>query len=419
MTTSRAPAIAAASGAGVASFLALVHLVVDASTSSLNALLPSLQQQFNLDEVALASLVTSLGLGTSVLQPFFGALADRWGRRLPAALGLIVVATLLSLLPYARTFAVLVGLLLAGGLGSAAFHPAAAGLTRFIANDRRASAMGLFSAGGAIGIALGPLAVLALNATLGSDVLPLVAIPAVALAIAVPFVLRDHNEAPRGPRVRFVDIRLLRDRVGSIAVVAAVLNTAQVTFLSGIPLWLVRYHGIAPEAPLIGAALGVFSLSGALGGLALGLAERHFQQTHLVSGSMLIAPMFLLATLQATPSSWPFWVFTAVAGFVLGAVFPLLVVSAQEHAPGAESAASGIVFGAAAGIAGVLYLGVGFLQQWLGLEAAFAITWLNLIPGAVLGWLAMRSRRAASDLVLPPSEHLDASATPRCVCAAA
>jgi MFS family permease len=69
-------------GGGLAALLALAHLTGDALNSMLSALLPTLQERFGLTETVLAFLVAASWLGSSLTQPFFGALSDRIGRRL-------------------------------------------------------------------------------------------------------------------------------------------------------------------------------------------------------------------------------------------------------------------------------------------------------------------------------------------------
>lgn len=82
----------------------------------LSALLPTLQKQFSLSEPVLALLIA--------------ALADRVGHRRIAALGVIFNAILFSLIGIVPNIYVLFGLILVGGLGSAALHPAMASMAR-------------------------------------------------------------------------------------------------------------------------------------------------------------------------------------------------------------------------------------------------------------------------------------------------
>lgn len=76
-------------GVGVVVFLTLAHTVTDAMTNTLSALLPSLEASFGLTRTGLATLVATLWFSTSVTQPLFGALADRFGSWRVAGAGMV------------------------------------------------------------------------------------------------------------------------------------------------------------------------------------------------------------------------------------------------------------------------------------------------------------------------------------------
>ena len=142
------------------------HTLTDAITNMFPALLPVLQARFGLSEAALAALVTTLTLSNSVTQPWFGTLADRVGRRKVVALGGSANAALLSLIGTVPNVYRLLGLLLVGGLSSAAMHPGGASLAGEAGGRRRALAVSRFSLGGTVGVALGPVVVLLAVASL-------------------------------------------------------------------------------------------------------------------------------------------------------------------------------------------------------------------------------------------------------------
>src|SRR5680860_401754 len=138
-------------GVALSTLLVAVHLTNDAFGSMLAALLPSLQIRFGLSETVLATLVATLSFSSSMTQPLFGSLADRFGRRLVGSLGILTSSALLSLMAVAPSLWILYALLLVGGLGSAAFHPSGTGLARDAATGQRGGtglAVGIFSAGG-------------------------------------------------------------------------------------------------------------------------------------------------------------------------------------------------------------------------------------------------------------------------------
>ena len=78
----------------------------------------------------------------------------------------------------------------------------------------------------------------------------------------------------------------------------------------------------------------------------------------------------------------------------LGLGVPLLIVASQDLAPGSMGSASGMLMGFTWGTAGVLYLGIGLLQEVLGLTPAMAIGYLFLLPAALVAYLVLSRQRA-------------------------
>ena len=98
-------------------------------------------------------------IASSVIQPLFGHISDRrslpWLMPLGPALGGLGVG-LIGISPsYAFTFVAVV----VGGIGVAAFHPEGSRFANYVSGARRSSGMSLFSVGGNIGFALGPVLV--------------------------------------------------------------------------------------------------------------------------------------------------------------------------------------------------------------------------------------------------------------------
>src|SRR5438067_7165857 len=133
------------------------HLLTDVAQGSVPALLPFLISRDHLNYAAASALVLAATLSSAVIQPLFGHVSDRlslpWLMPLGPALGGLGVA-LAGLAPsYALTFAAIV----LSGLGVAAFHPEGSRFANYVSGARRASGMSLFSVGGNVGFALGPV----------------------------------------------------------------------------------------------------------------------------------------------------------------------------------------------------------------------------------------------------------------------
>jgi len=384
-------------GGGLAAFLAANHLATDTVSGTFAALLPTIQARFGLTETGLAGIVATLALGTSVSQPVFGALADRLGRRAVAALGVILSASLLSLLAVAPTVAILFGLLLLGGLGSAAFHPAAAGIARAAAERNVALAVGLFSAGGTLGAALGPVLVLVAIATLGLGATPWLMLPGVMLGLLTFGLVPRQVRCAPGGCPRLVDLRLFAGPVGLLALVGILIDVAHVSFTSALPLWLVTARGVARNAALIGWTLAAFSFASAVSGIALGLLSTRFDRRLLAAGSLLLAPLPLFAIFRLEPGTLPYFLAVLLAGGLVNGSLPLLIVSAQDLAPGAVATASGMLMGFTMGVAGLLYIGIGHLQEIIGLAPALGLSYLVLIPAAALAFAVLTQHPGISE----------------------
>ncbi len=117
--------------------------------------------------------------------------------------------------------------------------------------------------------------------------------------------------------------------------------------------------------------------------------------------TLLLALFPLLALLSLTPGTPPFFAAVMLAGALMQVSLPILVVSAQDLAPRTVAAASGMLMGVATGIAGVLYIGIGRLQDLVGLAPAMRLGFLAVIPAALVAYVALTKYRVSADVAVP------------------
>ena len=405
------PTIALQSG-GLVVLFAAVHTVSDAVTNMLSALLPTLQIRFGLTETILALLIATLSLSALVTQPLFGALADRLGYRRIAAFGVIFNAILFSLIGIVPNIAILFLLILVGGLGSAALHPAIASMARTAGKEKPEFAVGLFSAGGTLGIALGPIIIMILLTNFGLSATPWLMIPGILLGIAM-FLLTPEDVQPAPvTSARFLDPHLLRGPVGLLALTGILVNVAFVTFTSAMPLWLVNEHNISSDSNLIGWTLSAFSLSAAMGGLVAGMMSSRVETRRLIVGTSLLAilPLFLIFLLP--PGSLAYFVAVILAGALVNAGMPLLIVTAQDLSPRSAATVSGMMMGFSAGIAGLVYVGIGRLQEIIGLSPAMGVGYLALLAAAIVATIALKAGKSGPTSIPAPIEEITCLCSP-------
>lgn len=389
--------VSAGSALALSTLLFIVHAFNDAFSSILAALLPTLQVRFGLTETLLAAFVATLSFSSSVTQPIFGGWVDRYGRRLMAALGIATSSVLLSLIAVAPHPAWLFVLLFLGGLGSAAFHPAGTALARLLGGSRKGLAVSLFSSGGTLGIAMGPLLIGVLIVNDALNYSPWLMVPGLVGAL---MIYRFMPASPRpDPRERkpFFDVDLLRGPVGALALAGILRSISFSTFANSVPLWLVGTRGYALDAPIIFLTLTVFSFSAGVGGILVGLVEKRLPRQLLVSGSMVAALVPLYALFAVTPGTPLYFVVVALAGALVNGGLPLMIVAGQDLAPHNVGAATGLLMGFTWGTAGVLYIGIGALQEIFGMEPAMMLAFSTMVPAAVIATLVLQRYRAQLD----------------------
>ena len=379
-------------GVRIAVLLALVHAVNDALTAILGALLPTLQIRFAAGTTMLALLVATLNISTSVTQPALGALADRIGLRQVAAAGVALAAVSFSLVGVAPTVPVLLTLLVLGGVGSAALHPVSTSIVGGPSATNPGLAIGMFTAGGMVGFAAGPVLILWLVSAFGTTVTPWLMLPGLAFAAAILVLLPDWEPHRTGHRLGLIGRRTLTGSIGWLTAASSLVSLAFITVTAAVPLWLVTAHGLDTDAPLLGWTLAVFSLAAGLGAVAGGALAPRLGYARTATTSILTATLPLGIMLVASPGPITLAA-AAVAGALLYASQPLLIVAAQDAVPQAPAAAAGVVIGVATAVAGLLYVGSGVAQATFGLAPAMAVNFALLLPAAYLAGRALRAVR--------------------------
>ena len=158
------------------------HLVTDLAQGSVPALLPFLRNELHLSYTRTAAIMLAATVASSVVQPIFGHLFDtRRGDWLLVA-GPAVAGVGIGLLAFVHTFELALLCVLASSIGVAAFHPEASKFAAWLSGERRSTAMSVFSVGGNLGVAVGPLLAGLIAAHYGLGGVWLLAIPGLVIA---------------------------------------------------------------------------------------------------------------------------------------------------------------------------------------------------------------------------------------------
>jgi MFS transporter, FSR family, fosmidomycin resistance protein len=361
--------------------LAVAHAVTDVYQSFLSPLLPRIMDRLDLTVAGAAGLATVLSLSSSLLQPMMGHLSDRHDPRVLLALGPLS-GVFLSLIGVAPSVTLLVVLLVLGGVGSAAFHPSGAlAAARPEAGPGSGLRLSVFSFGGAVGFAVGPLLAVWLVSRGGPEGLRVAMIP--GLLIAGVLLLRLPRPTGRrgGGQGFWPVIRSLRGPLGIIFGISAIAAFAQRLFLTMEPILIAQAGGTEAQGAL---ALSVYLAAQAMGTLVGGvLADRMHRGRLLFILTLLSLPLHALA-FALPPGSTMGFVAIVGAGAVNMAVLPPIILVAQGLLPGGAGASSGVVMGLAwaAGSLGIPLAGA--LANGVGVRSAALMCMPVLLLGCLL-----------------------------------
>lgn len=161
------------------------HLVSDFAAGALPALLPFLVKRFDLSYTLAAVVMLAWAVSSSVIQPLFGLWSDRRGALWLLPAGLVAGGIGIGLASAASTYWLVLLFVVLSGLGTAAYHPEGSKFAAYASGERRASGMSLFSIGGNLGYALGPIAATAVVVHLGLEAGFVLAVPCLALAVVL------------------------------------------------------------------------------------------------------------------------------------------------------------------------------------------------------------------------------------------
>jgi MFS family permease len=183
--------------------LVLAALIAVAAVANLglavaNVALPSIGKEFDASQTALNLVAVgySLGLAASVL--YFGAVGDRYGRKLLLIIGMVVTVPADCLAAWAPSIEVLFSARVLGGLAAGMAYPTTLALiTALWSGPARTKSIALWAATGGAISALGPLGsgILLEHFWWGSVFLLTLPLAVIALAAAILLVPSHVNEA--------------------------------------------------------------------------------------------------------------------------------------------------------------------------------------------------------------------------------
>ncbi|WP_433258516.1 MFS transporter [Streptosporangium sp. CA-135522] len=365
------------------SLLAVGHACVDIYQGAVAALIPFFVAERDYTYAVASGIVLAASLLSSVAQPVFGALTDRW-----AMPWLLPVSTLLggvgiALSGLSGSYGLTLFFVAVSGIGVAAYHPESARVAR-LASEGSHSAMSWFSLGGNIGFALAPLMV---SAAIGHGSLrwtPVLVLPALAgAALCVPvlrMLARPQTGTTKTQIPRDADDVASFVKLSLAVVFRSIVFTGLSTFIS-----LYAQQRMQGSTTAGTVALFLLFLGGAVGSVLGGALANRYDRVRVSRWSYLLSIAAVTGVIY-TPGPAMF-LFVALTSAGLYVPFSLQVTLGQDYLPSRVGTASGVTLGLTVSIGGLISPLLGHLADSTALKTALT----PLIAMPALSWLLFRA----------------------------
>lgn len=354
------------------------HMTVDSYVGVLPVLYPLLIGRYHINLVTVGLVSFAYQGMSSLSQPFFGLVADRWGTRFVGG-ALLWTAIWIAAIGFAPSLPLLIACAGVAGLGSGFFHPLGAVSVRRLLPDRgRSTAMSLYVSGGTFGVAIGPLlgvfafGLLAIRGTI------LLLIPGAFFSCFLLIWMRGKGRAApgRAAQATVPQVRGALPLVPLVATIALTMSRSWTTFTleAFIPTW---YHQLGYHPWFYGALASTLVLASAVGTIGCGtLADRFGRKLIVIVALVLSVPAVLLFVAFPGPQAF---VTAILVGFLAASTAPLMLMMAQELVAQRAGLASGLILGIGflTGAIGVPVTGL--VGDSLGLQAALLLQVLVVV----------------------------------------
>ncbi len=363
-----------------ARFLAAGHFTVDVYSGFLNPIMPFIAAKIGIG-IAITTVLMSISyLLSSLMQPLFGYLSDKYKRRFFIIFGLILISIFNPLTGVAIAPWMLGLFVVLGNLGNGFFHPQATGFTFLFSKNDESRRIGRFLTLGTLGFAVGPLLASSIVKFFGLESLPYTSVFGLTLAILfIKYIPKISSIKDKKDTVNLKEAfkQILNSSVTRILIgLSMIKSLVSIVYCMLMPfLWKQIGYGVLR----IGIIIAVYTLAGALATyLSPKLEKKIGTKKVFIISLVLVTPVtaVMFLTLHSIPLlSVSMFV---LLGFVSFLSSTLNMVLAQKLHPNIKSMISGFIGGFSWGAIGVMLSFFGYIAQQIG------IIWLlgaiSLVP---------------------------------------
>lgn len=374
----------------------LGHLATDWAQGAIPALLPYLISHYDLSYRAAASLVFANVMVSSLLQPLSGYYADKMSKPWFIAAGPVCAGLGVTFIGFSSSYWAIFAAAMLCGVGSALFHPEAALMVNHIAGKRKGQAIAIFSMGGNLGFAVGPIAAGICAYTIGIHSLLLFGVVNLSVGAAIlwklPAAKRAAGQYIEEEKGEIAEAKKRNDwgSFGKLSLTMLARSLAFTLSNTFIPIfWVTVLHTTAQEGTR--ALSFLFAMGAGLTYVGGVLADRiGYVRVLRLTFCAMIPTMFILTHVDDVWWATALLLPTAFAIFV---PFSPIVVLGQTYLAKNAGFASGVTLGLSTTIGGLFAPLVGWVADLWGLVTALQILWIAGAVGAAASFALVSDGR--------------------------
>jgi len=306
----------------------------------------------------------------------------------------------LALTGVVNSYGLLLFVILVGGIGVAGYHPEGSKMTHLMSEEEKAGAsMAIFSVGGNVGFALGPMFAVFLLSFSGLKSILGFFIPGFLISLVFLYLSPRFNTIMKGYAEDRKEQEKLKAKVdqkvktkakkGDLVLVllyVAVRSWIHSGLVYFIPFYFPAYKGVTEPEYLMTILL----IAGALGTIVGGPLTDRFGGRNCLLVSMVLS----LATIYPFVYFNSYWItiFAFIAGAAIVSTFSITVVLGQRLLPGNVGLASGLVLGFAVGMGSIGVSILGLIADHTSLPFVMNILCIMPVAGIALALLLPKDK---------------------------
>ena len=376
--------------------VSLGHLSCDINGGALPAILPFLRSAFDLSYQATGGLMFAYACLSSMIQPLFGLLSDRFSKPWFIPLGVLLAGCGLAAIGWMPGYWGVFAAIGLSGVGAALFHPEGARFANAVSGQNKGTGMSLFSIGGNGGFVLGPLLATACLGAFGLPGTTIFAVLAVMTAGTLVWSIARMEATKKagavaggkaGPALSAEGETPGENNWREFLKLTVSIVTRSITFVgfnTFIPLYWVSSFGQSTATGAI--ALTFFSVCGVISNFFGGMLADKFGYRTVIRVVFALMPP-VVAGFSLSNNLYAAWALLPLLGFVLYAPFSAQVVLGQQYLAKNIGFASGITLGLATSLGGVVAPLLGWIADHYGMAATFQSLAALSIVGAIFAYL--------------------------------